>query len=252
MTHRLEAKDIQPLLDRYLDGKTTQQEQQLLAQFFALTVELPENLLPYKEMFELLVEPDIVPSQAAISKLALPAPLKHHTIRLWPWVATACAAGIAALVFLSPPKAQTEHHIAQRSSQVAYKTTAVAPPTETSRAEVPFAKPANDSPKPKIKPATVTTLTTDTASAPSYAPAPPVGPLQHEEPVAPAGDATPSPLLATTDDVEQQMLALRTEAMRYALEEEFKEHDRYLRTSTNVIERLTEGDKTTYIVRLEL
>ena len=67
-------KDLSRLLARYMEGETTQEEQRLLAEYLRQTDPLPEELKPYRQMFDLIGERPEVPSAKALERLA-PSPL---------------------------------------------------------------------------------------------------------------------------------------------------------------------------------
>ncbi len=67
-------KDLSRLLARYMEGETTQEEQRLLAKYLMETDPLPEELKPYKQMFDLIGERPEVPEAKALKRLA-PSPL---------------------------------------------------------------------------------------------------------------------------------------------------------------------------------
>ena len=67
-------KDFSRLLARYMEGETTQEEQRLLAEYLSHADPLPEELKPYKQMFDLIGQRPEVPSAKALERLA-PSPL---------------------------------------------------------------------------------------------------------------------------------------------------------------------------------
>ncbi len=67
-------KDLPRLLARYMEGETTQEEQRLLAKYLMETDPLPEELKPYRQMFDLIGERPEVPEAKALERLA-PSPL---------------------------------------------------------------------------------------------------------------------------------------------------------------------------------
>ena len=58
---KIDIQHIEKLLDRYMEGENTQDELRVLKDYFLQTKDIPENLLPYKEMFEVLEKPNIIP-----------------------------------------------------------------------------------------------------------------------------------------------------------------------------------------------
>ena len=61
-------KDLSRLLARYMEGETTQEEQRLLAKYLMETDPLPEELKPYRQMFDLIGERPEVPSAKALER----------------------------------------------------------------------------------------------------------------------------------------------------------------------------------------
>lgn len=89
-------QEIHEMLDRFMDGISTLQDERQLAEYFC-THEVDDEWREYKEMFELFDQGEVAP-----------APLKPRLrlVRLWPLAAAACVAGLIA-IFLTPPKAVT-------------------------------------------------------------------------------------------------------------------------------------------------
>ena len=52
--------NINDLLARYMEGETTQEEQQLIAEYLRQTDPLPYEMKPYKLMFDLIGDGDAV------------------------------------------------------------------------------------------------------------------------------------------------------------------------------------------------
>jgi hypothetical protein len=62
--------DIKKLIDQYLDGDATIEEQDRLAEFFRSS-DIPEELKPYQAMFDLLAVPMAEPSDEEVDAFAL-------------------------------------------------------------------------------------------------------------------------------------------------------------------------------------
>lgn len=125
---------IHELLDRYMEGTNTQEELQELKAFFSESTSLPEELLPYHEMFEMLDTPlpeptdeeltlfcqinDVEPAAEPENEL-LDAPkdieLKPKIIfrRIVPWLSAACIAAVFMLLY-TPEKEQRDHALHAR------------------------------------------------------------------------------------------------------------------------------------------
>ena len=76
---KVDIQHIEKLLDRYMEGENTQGELRELKDYFLQTKDIPESLLPYKEMFEVLEKPNIIPSVEALDSLLQPK-LKSNRI----------------------------------------------------------------------------------------------------------------------------------------------------------------------------
>ena len=63
-------KDFSRLLARYMEGETTQEEQQLIAEYLRQTDPLPYEMKPYKLMFDLIGEEPEVPTAKALERFA--------------------------------------------------------------------------------------------------------------------------------------------------------------------------------------
>ena len=95
---------IQELLDRYMEGENTQEELRELKEYFLHTDDIPHEFLPYKEMFELLEKPTVIPSVKALESLTLPKQ-KKKKFKLWHWIVAACVTGWL-VIFLNPPECE--------------------------------------------------------------------------------------------------------------------------------------------------
>lgn len=92
-----EYQHIEALLERFFDGDTSNQEEQELYAFFARR-DLPEHLLPYKEVLGYF-EKGIAREVAAVET---PAPVrKDPFVRRWLWAGIAIAASLSLFLFLN-------------------------------------------------------------------------------------------------------------------------------------------------------
>ena len=94
-------EQVREALDRYMEGLNTQQDLAMLKDFFNSSKEIPDDLLPYRELFAVLGKEAAKPSAEALVRL-----LKSGTerrIRIWHWLAAACAAALA-VVLTAPPR----------------------------------------------------------------------------------------------------------------------------------------------------
>lgn len=114
----VDIRHIEKLLDRYMEGENTQEELRELKDYFRQAKDIPEGLLPYKEMFEVLEKPTVIPSVEALEALAAP---RHGRKQgwLWYWIAAACVAGmIVMLLFPSANEERDAPRIAKAVTKV--------------------------------------------------------------------------------------------------------------------------------------
>ena len=116
---KVDIQHIEKLLDRYMEGENTQDELRVLKDYFLQTKDIPESLLPYKEMFEVLEKPNIIPSVEALDSLLQPKRKNKRAILL-PWIVAACVVGL--VIMLLRPSAEKDidmPHIAKVLPKVA-------------------------------------------------------------------------------------------------------------------------------------
>lgn len=116
---KVDIQYIEKLLDRYMEGENTQGELRELKDYFLQTKDIPESLLPYKEMFEVLEKPNIIPSVEALDSLLQPKQ-KSNRAMLLPWIVAACVVGL--VIMLLRPSAEKDidmPHIAKVLPKVA-------------------------------------------------------------------------------------------------------------------------------------
>ena len=116
---KVDIQYIEKLLGRYMEGENTQDELRELKDYFLQTKDIPESLLPYKEMFEVLEKPNIIPSVEALDSLLQPKQ-KSNRAMLLPWIVAACVVGL--VIMLLRPSAEKDidmPHIAKVLPKVA-------------------------------------------------------------------------------------------------------------------------------------
>lgn len=96
MTH----KETEILIQKYLNGETTAEEERLLA----LEVSREDAPDDWKVIAEMLGE--LTVDEALFDKIMAERKQKPRFIKLWPWVAAACVAALL-IVFLGPPREET-------------------------------------------------------------------------------------------------------------------------------------------------
>lgn len=90
-------KDTELLIQKYLNGETTAEEERLLA------LEVTRENVPddWKVIAEMLGE--LTVDEALFNQMMAERSHKSCIVKLWPWVAAACVAALL-IVFLSPPR----------------------------------------------------------------------------------------------------------------------------------------------------
>jgi len=110
--NKVASENIRELLARYMEGESSQEEMRLLKDFFNSADSLPDDLVPYAQMFAILDEKPQTPTVEALDRLSeSPVPAPRRRIPLWPLLAAACVAAFA-FIFLTPPKQQDNMAIA--------------------------------------------------------------------------------------------------------------------------------------------
>ena len=93
-------KETEILIQKYLNGETTAEEEKLLA----LEVSREDAPEDWKVIAEMLGE--LTVDEALFDQIMAERKQKPRFIRLWPWVAAACVAALL-IVFLGPPREET-------------------------------------------------------------------------------------------------------------------------------------------------
>lgn len=102
---KLAKEHIEELLERFIDGQTTETEEQLLADYFRDAESTPEEWQVYKEMFDSFKTDAYDFSQEELD--AMMAPVggeKTKVFRLMPWASVACVAAFVGLFVWHPKK----------------------------------------------------------------------------------------------------------------------------------------------------
>ena len=93
-------KETEILIQKYLNGETTAEEERLLA----LEVSRKDAPDDWKVIAEMLGE--LTVDEALFDQIMAERKQKPHFIRLWPWVAAACVVALL-VVLLGPPREET-------------------------------------------------------------------------------------------------------------------------------------------------
>lgn len=94
---------IEQLLLRFIDGETTEQEEQFLAEYFSTNDSIPEEWEAYRELFASFATDSYDFTEEELNHFAKEEAPRARTISLWPWLAAACVAAML-IVFLAPPR----------------------------------------------------------------------------------------------------------------------------------------------------
>lgn len=120
--NKMKAMQIQQLIDKYMNGQTTVDEEQLIARYFRTATDVPDSLKPYRDMFAYfddgmplgaLPEFDGSVGQAETrvapdsSKVVAP---RRRSLRMAAWWsgAVAVAAAVALLLIMHRPSAPVQ------------------------------------------------------------------------------------------------------------------------------------------------
>ena len=120
--NKMTAMQIQQLIDKYMNGQTTVDEEQLIAHYFRSATDVPDSLKPYRDVFAYfddgmplgtLPEFDGSAEQADTrvapdsSKVVAP---RRHSLRMAAWWsgAAAVAAAVALLLIMHRPSAPVQ------------------------------------------------------------------------------------------------------------------------------------------------
>lgn len=96
----MKQKDIEILIEKYLNGETTPEEEKALA----AEVSRDDTPQEWKIIAEMLGELTI--DEALYDKMMAERNTKPRVIKFWPWLAAACVAALL-IVFLAPPRENT-------------------------------------------------------------------------------------------------------------------------------------------------
>ena len=112
-------KDTEILIQKYLNGETTAEEERLLA----LEVSREDAPDDWKVIAEMLGE--LTVDEALFDQMMEERSRKSRIVKLWPWVVAACVAALL-IVFLSPPKENVSSQpqiakVAKDQKQAQYK-----------------------------------------------------------------------------------------------------------------------------------
>lgn len=93
---------MEDLLERFLDGQTTESEEQSLADYFRDADTIPDEWQVYKEIFDSFKTDAYDFSEEELDAMLAPADEKPKVMRLLPWASVACVAAIIGLFVWHP------------------------------------------------------------------------------------------------------------------------------------------------------
>lgn len=120
--NKMKAMQIQQLIDKYMNGQTTVDEEQLIARYFRTATDVPDSLKPYRDMFAYFDEgmplgtlPEFDGSAGQADTRVAPdssnvvAP-RRRSLRIAAWWsgAVAVAAAVALLLIMHRPSAPVQ------------------------------------------------------------------------------------------------------------------------------------------------
>lgn len=120
--NKMKAMQIQQLIDKYMNGQTTVDEEQLIARYFRSATDVPDSLKPYRDMFAYLDDgmplgtlPEFDGSAGQADTRVAPDSSKvvaprRHSLRMAAWWsgAAAVAAAVALLLIMHRPSAPVQ------------------------------------------------------------------------------------------------------------------------------------------------
>lgn len=127
---------IEQLLRRFIDGETTEQEEQFLAEYFSTSDSIPEEWETYREMFASFstdaydfTEEELIGAKRPTPTLPVREgdliPQKHRIIKMWPWLAAACVAALMVVVLAPPQSSSVGRELATNVSEQTASTTSI-------------------------------------------------------------------------------------------------------------------------------
>ena len=120
--NKMKAMQIQQLIDKYMNGQTTVDEEQLIARYFRSATDVPDSLKPYRDMFAYFDEgmplgalPEFDGSAEQTDTRVAPdsnnvAAPRRRSLRIAVWWsgAVAVAAAVALLLIMHRPSAPVQ------------------------------------------------------------------------------------------------------------------------------------------------
>ena len=98
---------IERLLGQFMDGETTEQEEQFLTEYFSTSNSIPEEWEAYREMFASFATDAYDFSEKELSTFVKEEAPKPRNVKMWLWLAAACVAALL-VVFHAPPREEAK------------------------------------------------------------------------------------------------------------------------------------------------
>lgn len=102
---------ITELIEKFNGGQTTESEEQILGEYFAIAEDIPSEWEVYKDMFESFASGAYDFSEAEISEYLTARVTLEKSRTSWRWVAAACVTGVAGLLWFLMPSADVEQEV---------------------------------------------------------------------------------------------------------------------------------------------
>lgn len=101
---------IDELLAKFMDAKTTEAEEKILADYFQNTETVPEKWLMYKELFNSFQTDAYDFNQKELDNLLIPIKSeKAKVVQWWMWLSAACVATIGGLCIWNAQLGYSDH-----------------------------------------------------------------------------------------------------------------------------------------------
>lgn len=129
---------IEQLLTRFMDGETSEQEEQILTDFFSANDSIPEEWEPYREMFASF-DTDVYDfKEEELESFVKEEKPKTRTIRIWPWLAAACVVGLIIMISFWPNNDASAPQIAAISTKTENKVAPIEPEAKHAEKATPM------------------------------------------------------------------------------------------------------------------
>ena len=140
--------NIKELLLRFTEGKTTEEEEEVLKDYFTHSEHIPEEWEAYKDLFSSFDTDTYDFTQEEVDAMFVAEPVKKRTI--WPWLSIAGIAACLLLVFTLYPQKSADTLVAN-NNKVETKTIPVVTEKNTIAEDKITCEQPSTSSKPKAR-----------------------------------------------------------------------------------------------------